>query len=81
LKFESSNDLSTVYHGAGNVLSPFKQALPTTRGHVIIFSKKSAQSLMNGKRPSNEIRITQNHAQNQEIGHAMKNRRRSQIIE
>jgi hypothetical protein len=36
---------------------------------------------MNGKRLSNEIRITQNHAQNQEIGHAMKNRRRNQIIE
>ena len=53
-------------------------ALPTVRGQLMSFSKKSVQSLMNGKIPSKAMRRHHHHARNQETGHAMKTRRSSQ---
>ena len=53
-------------------------ALPTVRGQLINFSRKSVQSLMKGKIPSKAMSKHHPHARNQETGHAMKTRRTSQ---
>jgi hypothetical protein len=47
----------------------------------MIFSRKSAESLINGKRPSNAMKTIHHQAQNHEMGHAMKTRRRNQTME
>mmetsp|Transcript_11778 Transcript_11778/g.24771 ORF Transcript_11778/g.24771 Transcript_11778/m.24771 type:complete len:98 (-) Transcript_11778:143-436(-) len=71
----------SIYHGDGNCLSPLRTALPTTLGHVMIFSKKSAASLMKGNSPSKAIRTHHHQAQNHAIGHAIKISRRNQMKE
>ncbi len=66
------------YQGAGNCVSPLIMALPTVRGQLTIFSKNSEACLMMGKRLSKEMSTTHHQAQNQDIGHAMNTRSRSQ---